>query len=105
MHGTGFAGHTLYQHSNGHSTWERMRVDDDVGLHPALRERHVDSGPFLGADTFLPVAGRELVSDDGGACHSQGDLKLLKLGVANVRACRVWHVILLTSYIRKRHTE
>ena len=36
VHGAGFAGHTLYQHSDGHSTRKRVRVDDDVGLHPAL---------------------------------------------------------------------
>jgi hypothetical protein len=41
-----------------------VRVDDDVRLHSALAEGHVDHGELLRAHSLLSVSRRELVSDD-----------------------------------------
>ena len=69
-----------------------MRVDDDIGLHATLRERHVNHRPLLRADTFLTVPRRELVTDDGRTGDAQGDMDLLQLLVSRiatyVRACK-----------------
>ena len=63
-----------------------MGVDDDVGLHAALRERHVDHRPLLRADTLLTVTRGELVADDGCTRDAQGDMDLLQLLVSCVAA-------------------
>ena len=84
VHRAGLAGHALHQHANRHAGRERVRVDDDVGLHPALRERHVDGGPLLRADAFLPVPRRELVANHGCAGDAQGDVDLLQFLIARI---------------------
>ena len=42
-----------------------MRVDDQIGLHAALGEGHVDCRPELRQNTLLTVTRRELVTNDG----------------------------------------
>ena len=64
MHGTGLSGDTLNEHPDGHSRRESMRVDDDIRLHAALAERHVDHGELLRTDSLLSMSGRELVTND-----------------------------------------
>jgi hypothetical protein len=56
--------------------WESVRINDEIGLDTALRERHVDGWPELRADTLLSVTGRELVTNDGltgyAVLHAEG---------------------------------
>jgi hypothetical protein len=47
MEGTDFAGKTFDEHADCHSTWEGVRIDDDVRLHSRFRKWHIDSRPFL----------------------------------------------------------
>lgn len=42
-----------------------MRVDDQIRLHAALGEGHIDGRPKLRANTLLTVTRRELVTNDG----------------------------------------
>lgn len=63
-----------------------MRVDNNVWLHSALRERHVNRWPLLGAYTFLAVSRRELVTNDRRASDPQRYLDLLCLGIAQIVA-------------------
>lgn len=42
-----------------------MRVDDQIRLHAALGEGHIDGRPELRANTLLTVTRRELVTNDG----------------------------------------
>ena len=86
MHGAGLAGHALDEHADGHATRERVGVDNDVWLHAALAERHVDRGPLLRAHALLAMARRELVADHGRARDAEHDLDVLALGIACVAA-------------------
>lgn len=84
MHCARFAGHALDQHAYRHSTGERVRVDDHVGLHAALAERHINRRPLLRADTLLPVARGELVADNRRPCYPKRDVHFLQLAIAVV---------------------
>lgn len=42
-----------------------MRVDNQIGLHAALGERHIGCGPKLRQNTLLTVTRRELITDNG----------------------------------------
>jgi hypothetical protein len=44
---TGLAGERLDEHTDGHTGGESVRVDDDIGLHAGLGERHVGRRPLL----------------------------------------------------------
>lgn len=77
VHSASFASHTLDEHADGHTTGERVRVDDYVWLHAALAEGHVDSWPFLGTNTLLAVSRRELVANDRRTRNTEGDLDFL----------------------------
>jgi hypothetical protein len=48
----------------GLTGWESVRVDNQIGLHAALGEWHVDGRPELRADTLLTVTRGELVTDN-----------------------------------------
>ena len=63
VHSTSFASHTLDEHSDRHSTREGVRVNNNIRLNSTFAERHIDRGPFLRADPFLPVSGGEFVTD------------------------------------------
>jgi hypothetical protein len=45
----------LDKHTNGHTRWEGMRIDNDIWHNPSFRERHVNRGPLLGNNTLLSV--------------------------------------------------
>ncbi len=64
-----------------------MRIDDDVRLHAALREWHVDRRPFLRANTLLTVSRREFITYQGRTGNSQGDVDLLQLLISRVATC------------------
>ena len=77
MHSARFTCHTLNQHANGHAGGESVRVDDHVGLHAALGERHVNGRPLLRANTLLSMPRGEFVSDDRGTGDAQCDVDFL----------------------------
>ena len=79
MHCTSFTRHALDQHANSHATRKSVRIDDNVRLHAAFAERHVDRRPLLGADTFLTVPRRELVANYRRPSDSKRDVYLLQL--------------------------
>ena len=63
-----------------------MRIDDDIRLHSTFRERHVDGGEFLRANTLLTMSRGEFVTDDGRSRDSKLDVDLLELGVTGIGA-------------------
>lgn len=79
-------GHTLDKHTDSHSRRESVRVDNNIRLHTALAERHVNRGEFLRTYTLLTVSGRELVTDDGRTGDTEFDVDLLELGVTSIGA-------------------
>lgn len=76
--------HTLNKHTDSHSRRESVRVDDNIRLHTALAERHVNRREFLRTYTLLTVSGRELVTDDGRTGDTEFDVNLLELGVSSI---------------------
>ena len=77
VHRTSFASHALDEHADGHSAREGMRINDNVRLDSTLAEGHVDGGPHLRADSFLPVSGGELVTNYRRTSDTEGDVDLL----------------------------
>ena len=61
-----------------------MRVDDYIRLHSTLGERHIDHGPLLGANTFLTVPRRELVTNDRSTSDTQSDVNFLELRISGI---------------------
>lgn len=89
MHRSRLTRQTLDKHTNRHSTRERVRVDDDIGLHPALGEGHVDSRPLLGANTLLTVSRGELVTNRRGTRNSDLDMNFLRRSIARIVTYKV----------------
>ena len=77
VHRASLPSHTLHQHPNCHSARERVWVDDHVGLHPALSERHIHCRPFLGTNALLTVSRREFVAYGWGTGDAKRDVDLL----------------------------
>jgi hypothetical protein len=86
VHSTCLPGHTLNQHSDCHSTRERVRVDNNIRLNPTLTKRHIDGGPFLRTHTLLTVSRGEFVADDRWTRDSDGDVYFLQFCVTGVCA-------------------
>ena len=61
-----------------------MRVDDYIRLHTALGKGHVDHRPLLGANTFLTVPRRELVTNDRSTSDTQSDVNFLELRISGI---------------------
>lgn len=77
-------GHTLDKHTDSHSRGESVRVDNNIWLHTALAERHIDRRELLGTYTLLTVSGRELVTNDGGTGDTEFDVDFLELGITSI---------------------
>ena len=88
MHCTCLPRHALHQHPNRHSTRKRVRVDDHVRLHPALRKWHIHRWPFLRTDALLTVSRRELVAYNRRTGDTKRDVYFLQFRVASVAPWR-----------------
>ena len=77
VHCTGFPSHAFDEHTNGHAAREGMRIDNNIGLYPALAKGHVDGWPFLRADAFLSVSRREFVTDHRRTGNPERDMNFL----------------------------
>lgn len=80
--------HTFHQHSDCHPTRERVRVNDHVRLHPALRKRHIHRRPLLRTDTLLAVPRRELVTYHRRTRNAQRDVDFLQFRIAGIASCQ-----------------
>lgn len=92
VQGAGFAGHALDQHTDGHAGGKAVRVEQDVGGHAALGERHVLGGPQAAQDALLTVATGKLVTDGGVSWYSYGDADSFKVPCASVVAADLYIV-------------
>lgn len=52
----------LNKHSNSHTWWECMRIDDDIGSYPVLCEWHVLLRPQHWHHSLLSMSGGELIT-------------------------------------------
>ena len=55
--------HSLNHHSNCHSTWETVRIENNIREQSARCPRDILARPLLAANTLLTGARRELVAD------------------------------------------
>lgn len=78
------ARHAFYQHANRHSTWESMRIYDNVRLNATFAEGHIDRRPLLRAHALLAVSRGELVANYRAPWYPNGNVYLLRLRVASI---------------------
>ncbi|KAH3686324.1 hypothetical protein WICPIJ_002686 [Wickerhamomyces pijperi] len=71
------------KHTNSHTRWESVRVNDDVWLDTGFGERHVNLWPFSGTNTLLTVSGGELVTDLWSSGDTVLDGQVLELLVSS----------------------
>ena len=88
VHCPGLPCHALHQHSDRHSTRERVRVDNHVRLHSAFRKWHIHRRPLLRTDTLLTVSRRELVAYNRRTSDTKRDVDFLQFRVASIAPWR-----------------
>lgn len=73
MQRSSFTRQRLDEHADRHTRRESVGIDDDIWLDSRFRERHVDTRPFLRANTLLSVTRGEFITDDWGTGDAELD--------------------------------
>ena len=58
-----FSSHTLYKHTNSHSWWKSIRINNNIRSHTSLSKRHINFRPQHWKYTFLTMAWWKFISD------------------------------------------
>jgi len=76
--------HAFYQHADRHSTRESMGIYYNVRLNATFTEGHINRRPLLRAYALLAMSRGELVTNYRAPWYPNGNVYLLRLGVASI---------------------